>query len=508
MKAGYYIFFMLLYSTLSQAQQPSVDSLPNRTKNFAAEVGAQLTATSNGQVPFWMRANQFGSIPQNGLSGSLVASVSRDYDHREKKRLVDWGIGFDGRLNIGNKVEFIPVEAFLKGRLGVFQLKVGRSKDMSGLVDSTLSTGSFAISGNALGIPKIELSIPEFTSLSFTRDLIAVKGAFSYGWMGRTPIQSGENSGARVKTFFHNKSFHARFGRPDWRLKFYAGINHEVMWGSDRFIFGDEYSLSDLKAFYYVVTGKKYNPDSSFNGRREISKIGNHQGAVDLGVEYQMKNVKVFVYRQQFYDKGALYYLANIMDGLNGFSLTNTTTSKPTVYWHKFLFEVFYSKNQAGEENAKKTPSGPEHYYNHGVYQNGYSYRGLGLGNPFITAASLAQKNLPNAPDNFFINNRVLAYHFGMEGGVENWKFVTRLSYSKNYGDYKTSDVKYYWSNGKLRERTPVYGIFPEVGQFSGYLDASRPLKNGLNLGFAVAYDHGELLYNSIGGFIKLTKKW
>lgn len=490
------------------AQNLPGDSLTTgKTKSFKAELSTQLGGTSNNRVPFWMRSNQFGSIPEKGVSGALIGSVKRDYNPGNKK-IADWGMSLNLRANIGSKVELIPVEAYVKGKLGIFEIKGGRSRDISGLVDTTLSSGSFAVSGNALGIPKVQFGIPEFWSLPFTKDLIAIKGSMSVGWMGKTGIQTGENSGAMVPTYFHDKSIHARLGKPNGRVKAFFGINHEVMWGSDRFIFGNEYDLSHIEAFYYVFTGKKYAPSNGYSGRREISKIGNHLGAVDLGLELNTNRVKIFAYRQQFYDKGALYYLANILDGLNGLSISNRKPSDAAITWKKFLFEVFYSKNQAGEENAKETPSGPEHYYNHGVYSDGYSYRGLGIGTPFITTAKDARAGQASAPDNYFINNRVIAFHFGMENRVHGWDVLTKLSYSKNYGEYKTSDVKHFWYVGKLRDRIPVYGIFKKVNQFSGYVDAGKSLKHGLRLNLTAAWDQGQLLYNSFGGFVKLTKTW
>ncbi|MNL84567.1 hypothetical protein D3C87_2125740 [compost metagenome] len=61
---------------------------------------------------------------------------------------------------------------------------------------------------------------------------------------------------------------------------------------------------------------------------------------------------------------------------------------------------------------------------------------------------------------------------------------------------------------GKLRDRIPVYGIFKKVNQFSGYVDAGKSLKHGLRLNLTAAWDQGQLLYNSFGGFVKLTKTW
>ena len=113
------------------------------------EVGVSASATSNGVVPFWMRSNQYGSIPLTGASSSFHGKIIKEYNpHRDssgKHRLWDWGLGVEGRMNIGNRAQFIPIEAYIKARTSIFQLKIGRSKEIFGLVDSTLSSGAFSI---------------------------------------------------------------------------------------------------------------------------------------------------------------------------------------------------------------------------------------------------------------------------------------------------------------------------------------------------------------------------
>jgi len=488
------------------AQQMSAQSLTDTAvveKNIHAEIGLKLTGTGNGQVPFWMRSNQFGDIPVDGVSIGAFGSLRREYASSRKK-LADWGAGVDAVLYAGKDVKFIPIEAYLKGRLGIFQLKAGRSRDIVGVTDSTLSVGSFALSGNALGIPKVEISVPEFWSVPFLSRVLAFKGAFSYGWMGKVPIQYGDLDGTSVASYFHNASFHARLGKPEWKVNLFAGINHEVIWGSDKAIFGDQYNLSDLDAFWHVITGKKYTKHGL---KRDISKIGNHLGAVDLGFQILTGQSRILAYRQFFYDKGALGHLANVKDGLTGLSITNTSSADQQWKWTKFLFEFFYSKNQAGEADSKETPSGPEYYYNHAVYTEGYAYDGVGLGTPLITPASHIRANLPNAPINYFANNRVIAFHFGTEGRVSGLIYKLKVTYSQNYGDYRASDISY-WYNGNRYKRDPVYGIFPKVNQFSGIAEVAMPLSNGLNIGAALAVDQGRLLYNSLGGSLKVSKTW
>ena len=124
----------------------------------------------------------------------------------------------------------------------------------------------------------------------------------------------------RLKSYLHQKSLYGRFGKPSWRLKLYGGFNHQVVWGNEQDYYNDDYTLSPIETYFYVITGKKYS-----NGIIQDERQGNHLGSIDIGFEYEFDKVKLLLYRQNFYEAGALAHLANIQDGLNGISLENQT---------------------------------------------------------------------------------------------------------------------------------------------------------------------------------------
>jgi hypothetical protein len=182
--------------------------------------------------------------------------------------------------------------------------------------------------------------------------------------------------------------------------------------------------------------------------------------------------------------------MANITDGLNGLSLVNLNKKINGFNWRKILIEVFYTKSQGGESWSVQRPSGAEDYYNNWQYLQGWSYKGIGIGNPFISPRAYTREELPSVPYQYFINNRVAAFHLGFEGSLQEWDFIIKTSYSLNYGTYSTVNV------------------FPETKQFSAFLDASRELKNGINIGFTGAFDVGELYYNSYGVMVRVGKEF
>jgi hypothetical protein len=330
--------------------------------------------------------------------------------------------------------------------------------------------------------------------LPFFGRLFAFKGNYVHGWIGETS-QARQDSVLKIVTYLHQKSLYGRFGKSEWKWKLYGGFNHQVLWGNEKEYWGDIFTLSPLETYLYVITGSGWNN----------SRMGNSLGSIDLGFEYKFRYVRLLAYRQNLYDAGALYYLANIADGLNGLSITNLHNPHIGFQWRKLLIEVLYTKNQAGEPWSKYTPSGDEDYFNHYQYIQGWSFQGIGIGNPFITPRTYTREGFPSAPFQYFINNRVVAFHFGFEGSIQKWDFILKASYSLNYGTFATSEEGS--SMGTIRY-PPIYGIFPETKQFSAYLDTTRELKNGLRIGFTGAFDVGELYYDSYGFFFKVGKSF
>lgn len=474
------------------------------------EVGLSSGYTSNNAVPFWYYANRQGDVPMSGFANLLSAKIEKKYLHVDSlNSKFDWSFSVDGRLRTGDKVDFRLIEGKIGAKYSIFEFVAGRERERSFFVDSSLSTGSFSLSGNSLGIPKIELRIPQYYSIPGTKGLLAVKGRILNGWMGKSPIHYGENRGANVETYYHHLAAYGRLGKPHWKLKLEAGVTHDVIWGSDKFIFGDQYDLNALEGFYYVLTGKAYKGPKNFTGSSfDISKIGNHLGTIDLAATYDFSNFKLNLYRQFFYDKGALRYAANIKDGLTGIKLVNKKPKNGDFHFNKLVFEYFYSKDQGGQYGAPWTPSGPEYYYNHGVYAEGFSYKGLGIGTPLIMPAHLARENLPLNPKDYFVSSRVSAFHLGIIGDIAQNMVTGKITVAKHFGDYHTSGPDFQWFNGKQVAQNFKYGIFEPVNQVSYFLEVKRPLKNQFNVSISIAGDQGKLLNNTFGGFVSINKFW
>ena len=492
MKKHFSFLMLFVFTTISYSQE----------SKYSGGVSTLLGYTNPNIVPFWFRANKAGSLPLAGASASVLCNAKRDYLISRKRKLFDWGGSVDIRFNANTsiKTDFQIIESYLKGRFSIFQLKAGRSKDIMGLVDSTLSTGAFSVSGNALGIPRVELSIPNYFTLPVLWKTLAFKGNFSHGWLGNIYTEFADHG--NIYSYFHQKSLYGRFGRENWRLKFFGGFNHQVFFGNERDVYGPKWTMSEFDTYQLVVLGQSTNMKGI-----EVSKVGNALGSVDMAFQYEFKKFRLKAYHQFFYDVGALYYLANVRDGLSGISFTNMksgVSKKSSFRLNKMLVEFFYSMDQAGYPWSKKTKSGDEDYYNNYYYTEGWSYKGAGLGNTMIPAYHSMRSDLPHANWNYF-SNRVAALHLGVDFSIKSIDFILKSSYSINQGTFATS--VYGRSTGKIK-MVPIYGIFPETEQYSGYLEANKKLKKGLSINLALATDIGGVYYNSFGVHFGLKRSF
>lgn len=470
---------------------------PIKPLHYRSEAGSYGPAS--GQTPFWLRANQYGIVPKENTFLTLRQALRVDYHDAPKtpldslraaNRRVDWGWGAEAVLNVGNTTKLLVPEAYVKVLFAnSVEVWVGRRREVIGLADSPLSSGSYAWSGNALPMLKVQVAVPDYLPRN---GLFGFKGFYAHGWF--------EEDRFIKNIMLHQKALYGRFGKPGWKLKLYAGLNHQVMWGgnTERLpggVIKNNQLPNQFSDYIDVVTastlGNRTNVDtnriSSFD--RE-NRIGNHLGSVDVGFEYTARTFSVYAYRQSIYEDGSLFYLTNIQDGLNGLRIHNR---KPTVaqrfQMQDILLEYLYTESQGGNlflEDAQHR--GRDNYFNHSQYQDGWSRYGLTLGTPFISPSADSRAGLPKY--GFTNNNRVAVMHLGLSGQVPNGFGVQiKASYSENLGTYEVPFSR-------------------PVRQFSGVLSVSTPLRmlGGLTAHASVATDMGDLYERNTGFYVGIRK--
>ncbi len=476
----------------------SQDNEIKREIKYTAEAGTIIS--TNGDIPFWLRANQYGIVPNQSPIFTLRGSVSSDYkkaitkEDQYKLSKFDWGFGLNIVGNVGKENRFLIPEAYIKAKLGAFEIYAGRRREIFGLVDSTLSSGSYIWSGNALPMPKIQISNPNFVPLPFTKGFLSFKGTYAHGWF--------ENSRTDVKDFYlHQKSLYFRLGKPDWKFHFYGGFNHQVQWGGTLLYPDPTNQLayhgqvgSSFNDYVNVVTGMSLAVvgDTTKHGANDaFNRSGNHLGTIDFGFDINTNNFSILCYRQNIYEDGSLFYLANISDGLNGISVKIKKKSDAKIRLQKIVFEYLNTTNQSGITTSDNTNSrlrGEDNYLNNSVYKDGWSYNKISLGTAFINNVP----SITNTANLFFNNNRVEAFYLGIISSInKNIETEIKFSNSKNLGLYSNS-------------------ILNSKNQFSGLVNINYiPIfSKHTIIRLSIAGDKGDLYKDNLGLSLSIKKSW
>lgn len=496
----YFLVIFLVSASLGHAQ------ILCRPSQYNLEIGNYTSSSEN--TPFWLRSNQYGIVPFQSPLQTIRAGIYSEYDStysQKQKANSQFALGY-GLNIVANRIikqqpydkSVLLLEAYVKARLGIFEIYAGRRKEKFGLTDSSLSTGSYAWSGNALPIPKVQIAIPTFVPIGFTRGWVSLQGSFAHGYL--------DASGFIRNKMLHQKSFYLRLGRPNEVIRVYGGFNHQVVWGGQatdvRGIPGvipvGGKLPSSLRDYFYVVTAinKKGNTDTTtYTFFDQANRVGNHLGSIDLAIEIDLVRHTLYAYRQSLVEDGSLASLLNIEDGLNGIRLRS---NNPNAIVRDFLFELLNTTNQGGPEFVLEDPKkrGKDNYFNHQQYRDGWAYRQHTIGTPFISPAYGPNGEYPYGT--FTANNRVIVYHLGIAGNLPiRWRgldapisYQAKLSFSQNYGTY---DIPFR----------------PKRDQFSGYASIVIPFTalSGFQFTGSVAIDNGALYKSGVGTFLSIQKK-
>lgn len=488
MKYPHYIIRLFFGFVLLQFQVKAQKPI-----TYSAELGTYLS--TNNEIPFWQRTNTFGIVPNNPNTLLFRQNFSNKKDSLAKKYVPKFGIELV--TVVGRQSKILLPEAYIQQKIGPFQLLVGRKKQVHGLVDTTLSSGSLTWSGNALPLPEIQFGIQDYQKL-FVKWL-GFKGHISHGWFGKQTYVDNY--------YLHRKTLYIRAGTSQSKVKLYTGVIHNAQWGGKPTydLGNDSYGRltngrfpSDWFTFKQVFYPKNALSDTTLGyGNFEIeNRFGSHLGQIDFGAELKLKRSNLLIYRQIPVETGrTIGSLSNLDDGLYGICVSNPKKGK---FFEKGVFEVLYTLNQHSYNGLiarlfnrpLKDYSNNAFLFNHQQYYDGWSYESKTLGTPFLIPQKeiRTQKKIGN--DFIFVNNnRVVAFFWGYEGTLNQVKLQVKSSFSKNFG---ALDLP----------------IIPSK-QFSHAIAVDFPLpKIKGNLKFNIAIDQGDLIYDNYGAYISYCRTW
>jgi hypothetical protein len=500
MRLHYSSILLIMFWTLpsigyAQTDSASLDYIPNYF---------ELGVLANGdRSPFWLQTNQFGTVPRSGSALLVRGGLQHSWLLSKPDSVKQWRkiqgtfipeqawrmeIGAEVVANVGSSAQQVLLpQTYGAIRYGNWHLQVGRRKQWIGLADSTLGIGSYAWSGNALPIPKVQLGLTRFTAVPFTRGWVSVLGFYSDGW-----FENGRPVTSKLK--LHQKQLYGRIGKPNSKLKLYGGINHQVQWGGKSpYETVNGQMPTGLKNYLVMIRGGAKIDTINATRFDNANRVGNHLGTIDLAFEINGADANWFFYRQNIYEDGSLFRLTNIADGLNGVRIRRKRADKNHFSISEIVFEGLYTKSQGGKIFIfDQRIFGKDNYFNHTQVRDGWSYYDRTIGTPFITPTSETIWKFPNYGDAFTSNNRVWVLHTGLRGNLtRNVEWSTKLSYSSNNGVYDQpfSEAAFQFS-----------GLF-RVQARTGWLGGNTVLTG------SVATDLGGLYPNSTGLMLSLRKE-
>jgi hypothetical protein len=461
------IAFISLLMTAPALSQGRGDTL-----NYFGETGAMVS--TNGNAPFWLLSNKFGSVsfssPVVWARTGLFGSIGTD-----KALQFIYGVDIIDHIQAHNDL-FIQ-QGYCGIKLGTFTIKAGRWEEIFGNQNINLSSGGILWSGNATPMTKISLQILNYSVLPFTKGFAHFKGGISHSW-------TSDNIYVR-NVWLHHKYMYVRIGGKA-PIHFEYGLHHFVKWGGTSAdpAYGN---LSDSFSTFLKVFFANGNDDSS-PVQESQNAIGNHIGSHNLAVNYKPRKTSIGLYWQSIFEDASGMKLRNFPDGLWGFTISSETRRNIS----GFLIEFINTTDQSGRYHAIEVDGnymivgGDDDYFNHFIYKDGWTNQGMTVGTPLITSPVL----LTSESDDYLANNRLTAFHLGLEGSISKMDYTAFYTFSKNYGTYSSPFINSTDQHSLLLKST-----------FTNLLPWD------ISMTVAVAADLGELFQKNAGIMLSFRKE-
>ena len=444
-------------------------------------------------APFWHVSNRQGVAGVNIKSAYTRASIGSKHIIADGNWSIDWCADAVIAKNHTSKI-FIQ-QAFADINWRMLSLSLGQKERQGNLKYCRLSTGALTESSNARPIPQIRIEIPEYWDIFSTNGWFTLRGHIAYGWFTDEKWQEDFVPRGMQRTVgvrYHSKSGFFKIGnKKRFPITYEFGLEMAAQFGGTVYnmknIEGSNYhNPSGLKDYYMVFIPTK--GDDDYHGMDRANIAGNQLGSWHTAITWHSKQwmLKAY-YEHAFEDHSQMFWEYGLWtEQLIGISLQLKRYSWIT----DVTIEYFNLKNHSGpiyhdaDAIIPDQISSRDNNYNHGWYNGWFNY-GMIIGSPLCTSPIYNRNGALECK-----NNRVEAYHIGIEGWLgKNIGYRTLLTKSNNWGTYNTpfTDIKKNLSG--LMELTYIPHKFQEWSATLSF-----------------AFDKGTLYGNNIGGMLTIRK--
>ena len=380
-----------------------------------------------------------------------------------------------------NYNEILFNQAYLSLTVRKFYFRIGKKSNPYKL--NNLSSGSLVESSNASPMPKISTGLKDYQDIRLFKFNFQYLASIAHGWLKSTDYITNP--------FLHQKSISIK-KKISENSNIELGLDHMAIWAGETKQFGKLPSSSkDFIRIIFALPG-----DKNSTSQEQKNSLGNHLGAWNYSYEKKYKDKKIKFYGEHpFEDESGARWLLNGFDGLYGI---NINYDQPGLI-SCLTYEYINTMNQSGAEGSSDTTYGWDNYYNHYIYQSGWTNNRRVIGNPLFTLGSNKGRY---SDGQYIVNNRLRAHHFGLQGSIsKKFHYKILFTYSENFGIYPDEDF--------FKSKNKVYRFNGGLIQRSGMVELSiKNLFNKINASLVYGIDNGELLYKTDSFMLKINHKF
>lgn len=450
-------------------------------------------AGSGDYAPMWHFSNRQGmGSHENGWAYARIGVEGRHF--LNGGIFLDWGADVVGGNNLTSSV-FVQ-QAYVDFSWKRLRVSMGQKERWGELKNHRLTTGALTESGNARPIPQIRIELPQYWNIPGTKGWLGIRGHIAYGWFTDENWQKdyfAETSAHFSDALYHSKAGLIRIGNEKiFPLTTEIGLHMVTQFGgtcyNSRNIPGNNHkNPTRFKDFLLALV--PFRGDNLYDEGDQASIAGNMLGSWMGAITWNDKEWKLrLTYEHAFEDHSQMFWEY----GLWTEQLVGLELELKKFNWIKGItLEYFNLKNQSGpiyHDTNSQIPdqiSCVDNNYNHGRYAGWFNY-GMIIGTPLCTSPIYNKDRLQTCN-----NNRVEAFHFGIEGSPLCWlDYRLMFTKSNNWGKYSRPFLEIKENTSGLVELT---------------FKPSFMKKWSITTSFA--FDKGELYGNNYGGMITITRR-
>ena len=461
--------------------------------HYRVEFNAAAVADGRN-APFWHISNRQGLGSIDGFSSYTRIAVKGRQLHGNG----NWRVEFCADIVLMDEQAsraFIQ-QSYTDVGYKMFTLSIGQKERWNSLKNHRLTTGGLTESGNARPVPQVRIEIPRYWDIFGTKGWFSVRGHIAYGWFTDEEWQKDFVATGKARTVgvrYHSKAGYFKIGNERrFPLTYEFGLEMAAQFGGTVYNMHNEpgrhfHNPAGIKDYWKVFVPMK--GDSDYHGMDKANIAGNQLGSWHTALTWHDSGWLLRAYYEHLFDDHSQMFWEY---GLWKEQLVGLELKLRSCKWIDcVVIEYFNLKNHSGpiyHDSSDEIPdqiSCGDNNYNHSWYNGWFNY-GMMIGNPLCTSPIYNTDGVLTC-----YNNRLEAFHFGIEGApTKRLEYRLLLTKSNNWGTYSH----------------PFTEIKENIAGMIELTYSPKSLK-GWNVRASLAFDNGNLHGNSTGGMVSISKR-